>query len=144
MNCSNLTNFCPNVYSSFLIVLSGFCTTMIKSIIDLLFSLTCILVKFKTDKLTSKSCIICCWLLAKALMFLFMLSSSFSETVPNNVLINWPIVGINDLLPLSLSTENDWYSSKFSYTDLYVSVNRSISTCRLSNVSTYPVKFELL
>ena len=71
--------------------------TLIKSIIDLLFSFTCILVKFKTDTLTSKSCIICCWLLAKALMFQFMLSMLFSETVPNNVLINWPIVGINDL-----------------------------------------------
>ena len=77
-------------------------------------------------------------------MFLFMLSSSFSETLPNNVRINWPVTGINDLLPLSLSTESDWYSSKFSYRDLYVSVNMSISTCRLSNVSTYPVKFDLL
>ena len=77
-------------------------------------------------------------------MFLFMLSSSFSETLPNNVLINWPIIGINDLLLISLSTESDWYSSKFSYADLYVSVNRSISTCNLSNASTYPVKFDLL
>ena len=76
-------------------------------------------------------------------MFLFMLSSSFSETMSNSVLINWPITGINDLLPLSVSTESDWYSSKFSYTDLYVSVNRSISTCRLSNVSTYPDKFDV-
>ena len=42
--------------------------------------------------------------LAKALMFLFMLSCSFSETVPDKVLINWPSIGINDLLPLSLST----------------------------------------
>ena len=41
-----------------------------------------------------------------------------SETVPKNVLINWPITGINVLLPLSLSTESDWYS----YTDLNVSV----------------------
>ena len=70
-----------------------------------------------------------------------MLSSSFPKIETNNVLINWPIIGINDLLPLSLSTESDWYSSKFSYTDLYTSVNRSISTCRLSYVSTYPVKW---
>ena len=32
----------------------------------------------------------------------------------------------------------------FPYTDLYVSVDISISTCRLSNVSTYPVNFDLL
>ena len=144
MNCSNRTNFCSNVCSCFLILLSSFCTTMIKSITDLLFSLTCILVKFKTDKLTSKSCIICCWLLAKPLMFLFMLSSSFFETVPNSILINWHIIGNNGLLPLSLSTESDWYSSNILYTDLYETANRSISTCRLSKVSTYPVKFDLL
>ena len=143
MNCYNISNFCSNVCFSFLILLSSFCTTIMKSIKYLIYSLSCFLVQLKTDKLTSKSCIVCCWLLAKALMFLFMLSFHFLKECQIMYSLTGKLLESMIFYPFRCQLKVTCIHQS-SHTDLYVSVNSSISSSRLSNVSIYPVKFDLL
>ena len=65
----------------------------------------------------------------------------FSDRVPIKVCINSPRIGKIDLLCLVVFLERASYSSKLSKTDMYVSVNKLTSTCKLLNVSRYPVIF---
>ena len=83
------------------------------------------------------------WLVAKTLMFLLMFSRSFSDRKPIKVCINSPRIGKIDLLCLVVFIERASYSSKLSKTDMYVSDNKLTSTCKLLNVSRYPVIFEV-